>query len=84
MLRYIDEGENISGIELNLSCPNIIGKSQVGYDFGTMRGFLRKVSEIGLDHNLGLKLPPYFDIVHFETAAEIINENRVDFLTCIN
>ena len=23
----------ISGIELNLSCPNIIGKPQIGYDF---------------------------------------------------
>ena len=27
---------NISGIELNLSCPNIIGKPQIGYDYEAM------------------------------------------------
>ena len=84
MLKYLDKKSNIRAIELNLSCPNIIGKSQVGYDFETMGEFLRKVSELGLNHKLGLKLPPYFDIVHFETAADIIKKNKIDFLTCIN
>tara|TARA_Y100001970_G_scaffold284643_2_gene402427 strand:- start:1217 stop:2128 length:912 start_codon:yes stop_codon:yes gene_type:complete len=84
MLKYLDNKLNICCIELNLSCPNIIGKSQVGYDFETMGNFLRKVNEIGLQHKLGLKLPPYFDMVHFNQASEIINENKIDFLTCIN
>ncbi len=29
-------------------------------------------------------MPPYFDISHFNKAAEIINEFNIDFITCIN
>ena len=33
----------ISAIELNLSCPNIVGKPQTGYDFESMDELLRKL-----------------------------------------
>ena len=77
---------NINGIELNLSCPNVAGKSQVGYDFETTEEILRKVSEI-LDTTkttFGIKLPPYFDELHFNKVAEIINESKVNSITCVN
>lgn len=77
---------NIKGIELNLSCPNVAGKSQIGYDFETTEEILRKVSEI-LDTNriiFGIKLPPYFDELHFNKVAEIINESKVNSITCVN
>ena len=93
MLRYLSDVGNISGIELNLSCPNIVGKPQIGYDFESMEEILRRATEIMGPHQrkgivnrkaFGLKLPPYFDISHFNNAAEVINEFKIDFLTCIN
>ena len=87
--------EFIDGIELNLSCPNVIGKPQVGYDFTIMEEIIRKASEIietdrdarlesGSGFLFGLKLPPYFDISHFGMACDIINNSSVQSLTCIN
>ncbi len=79
---------DVNGIELNLSCPNIIGKPQIGYDFETVDNILRKVFELYDPINkqtFGLKLPPYFDQIHFDTMTEIIKKyNKIEFLTCIN
>ena len=80
---------NINGIELNLSCPNIKGKSQIGYDFEATEELLRKASEV-LDDKIrndfifGIKLPPYFDEIHFNNMADIINNTKVNSITCIN
>tara|TARA_B100001123_G_C15300994_1_gene1021037 strand:- start:1249 stop:2181 length:933 start_codon:yes stop_codon:yes gene_type:complete len=85
MIQYLSNIDTITAIELNLSCPNIIGKPQTGYDFDGMEELIRKVNEIQLNkQKLGLKLPPYFDISHFHKAAEIINSYSVDYITCIN
>ena len=86
ILEEINNCKDINGIELNLSCPNVIGKPQMGYDFNAMDDFLRHIFEKGLttDKIFGLKLPPYFDISHFNKAADIINYYKIDFLTCIN
>ncbi|KPI84713.1 dihydroorotate dehydrogenase (fumarate) (DHODH) [Leptomonas seymouri] len=71
-------------LELNLSCPNVPGKPQVAYDFDSMRGYLAAVSE-AYPHPFGVKMPPYFDIAHFDMAASILNEfPKVKFITCIN
>lgn len=79
-------------IELNLSCPNIIGKPQIAYDFKATEELLRKVSELNGDlntncnhnHKMGLKLPPYFDISHFNSMADILSEFKSSYITCIN
>ena len=86
ILDKINKNKDVDGIELNLSCPNVIGKSQMGYDFLAMDEFLRNIFEKGLTTNkiFGLKLPPYFDISHFNKVADIINYYEIDFLTCIN
>lgn len=70
-------------IELNLSCPNIVGKPQIGYDFNQMDDVLDQVMAI-CNKPLGVKLPPYFDFVHFEQAANILNKHKVKFVSCIN
>ena len=36
------------------------------------------------DHRLGLKLPPYFDMVHFNNMATILDEFKPSYITCIN
>jgi len=82
----------ISGIELNLSCPNIEGKSQIGYDFDTMQILISKVDillsnmceERRNKFNFGVKLPPYFDMAHFKIVSKIINNSSIDTVTCVN
>ncbi|MBU0953355.1 MAG: dihydroorotate oxidase [Nanoarchaeota archaeon] len=70
-------------IEFNLSCPNVIGKPQMGYDPEQTDDVLGKIMHI-TKKPLGVKLPPYFDFVHFEQIAAILNRNNVRFVTCIN
>jgi dihydroorotate dehydrogenase (fumarate) len=87
-------------IELNLSCPNVAGKPQVGYDFEATREALRRVFEARdpAAPPVGVKLPPYFDASHFKGIAEVLGEyagrggaggqgrggHGLAFATCIN
>ncbi|THB71348.1 MAG: dihydroorotate oxidase [Gammaproteobacteria bacterium] len=70
-------------IEVNFSCPNIIGKPQLGYDFEQTDTVLGKICEIN-DKVIGVKLPPYFDFSHFDSVAEIMLRHNVQFVSCIN
>lgn len=77
----------INGIEYNLSCPNIPSKPQTGLDFDAMDNSLRCVFEAyDALPCTGIKLPPYFDPSHWQSAIEVIGQykNRLSFLTCIN
>ena len=84
-----DENQNnmIAAVELNLACPNIVGKPTIGYDFEQMEDVLHRVSLLLLpcdvtNNNgpplfpLGVKLPPYFDRSHFIMAATILNKYK--------
>lgn len=83
-----DTSHQISAIEFNLSCPNVIGKPQTSYDFEAMDNTLRKVFDVFQDQTcpIGLKLSPYFDPVHWQCAAEVIDgyTKNLSFLTCSN
>jgi dihydroorotate dehydrogenase (fumarate) len=80
--------QKIAAIELNLACPNIIGKPIIGYDFDQMKNVLEQVSKVKniLKVPLGVKLPPYFDGPHFQQAATILNNysNVVKYVASIN
>jgi len=84
MLDYF-QGTPVDGIELNLSCPNVPGKPQIGYDFDTTDQFLHTIFE-QIDHTipLGLKLPPYFDNCHIQKMSDIVTQYPLSFITCIN
>ncbi len=70
-------------IELNLSCPNVAGKPQAGYDFGYCEEILSAVRpEIRVP--LGCKLPPYLEIAHQEEMARLLLRHKVEFITLIN
>ena len=87
IISAIENEDYINGLELNLSCPNIIGKPQIGYDFDAVDETLRKIFEKyhNLNQFFGLKLPPYFDPIHYDIMADIIRKYPdIDFLTCIN
>ncbi|MCB9202877.1 MAG: dihydroorotate oxidase [Flavobacteriales bacterium] len=83
MLEKVQNSEFSGLLELNLSCPNVIGKPQVGYDFDATKSLLEEVFSV-YKKPLGVKLPPYFDIVHFQQIAEILNQFPLKFVTCVN
>ena len=70
-------------IEFNPGSPNTIGKPIVGYDMQLMDKLLKAVSK-ACNKPFGVKLPPYFDVVHFEEVAKVIKKYPVKFVTCIN
>ncbi|QPS70337.1 dihydroorotate oxidase [Lactococcus garvieae] len=83
MLKAIQESR-FSGItELNLSCPNVPGKPQLAYDFQATEELLEKVFTL-FDKPLGVKLPPYFDLVHFDQMAEILNKFPLTYVNSVN
>ncbi|MEX2209533.1 MAG: dihydroorotate oxidase [Patescibacteria group bacterium] len=90
----IEEGDNeemiaaydkvgVDMIEVNLSCPNLAGKGQLGYDFAASRKMLASCRAV-TRRPLGVKLPPYFDASQFEAMAEVLREANVDFVVTIN
>ena len=73
-----------SGItELNLSCPNVPGKPQLAYDFQATEKLLEKVFAF-FKKPLGVKLPPYFDLAHFDQMADILNKFPLTYVNSVN
>ena len=80
------EEKNI-GIELNLSCPNLVNKGQLAYNFSNMDCYLEylfKKVEISHIKMFGVKLPPYLEIDHFKIVSNILKKYPIDFITTIN
>jgi dihydroorotate dehydrogenase (fumarate) len=80
-------------IELNTSCPNIIGKPPPSYDMLSLLPLLKVLA----DHHredptltIGMKLPPYVyarqfvDVVAVITTLTHEGRNPITFLTCTN
>lgn len=78
--------KKIYGIEINLSCPNIVGKGQLAYNFDELDIYLNDIFEKLENCSLivGIKLPPYFEIEHFKIVGTLLNKYPIDFITCIN
>lgn len=70
-------------IEVNLSCPNIAGKPQIGYDAEASERLIKRVRKV-ITVPMGVKLPPYFDPAHHKLMGEVIGRCGVDFLNLIN
>ncbi|MGT2907542.1 dihydroorotate oxidase [Streptococcus dentiloxodontae] len=83
ILQTIQDSDYQGLVELNLSCPNVPGKPQIAYDFETTTEILTKVFSY-YTKPLGVKLPPYFDIVHFDQAAAVFNQFPLAFVNCVN
>ncbi len=83
IIKNLADFEHISAIELNLSCPNVPGKPQAGYDFEQSRALLGAVFAVATKP-IGVKLPPYFDMPHFEMMANVLRDFPIAFATCIN
>ncbi|MFT8323826.1 dihydroorotate dehydrogenase [Oenococcus sicerae] len=75
---------NYTGLaELNLSCPNVPGEPQIAYDFQTTDEILKQVFAF-YGKPLGIKLPPYFDLAHFDQIAKILNRYPLAYVNSIN
>lgn len=84
MMAAFDEAALPVLVELNLSCPNLPGKPQIGYDFEASARLLAEVSKV-YRLPFGVKLPPYFDPVHFGEMADVLDGcPSIGFVTCIN
>jgi dihydroorotate dehydrogenase (fumarate) len=84
MVKEFQENSTVDFIEVNLSCPNVIWKPQIAYDFEATENILCLVESLW-NKPIWLKLPPYFDPIHTNQIAEIIKKHpNVKFLTCIN
>lgn len=83
ILKTIQESDYEGLVELNLSCPNVPGKPQIAYDFEMTQSLLTEVFNY-YRKPLGVKLPPYFDIVHFDQAADVFNQFPLAFVNCVN
>ena len=70
-------------IEINLSCPNIPGEPQIGYDANASERLLAKVRKV-VSVPMGVKLPPYFDPAHQERMVRVLERGGVEFLSLIN
>ncbi|MDX5001307.1 dihydroorotate oxidase, partial [Streptococcus suis] len=62
ILKKVENSSYNGLIELNLSCPNVPGKPQIAYDFEMTDLILSEIFSY-YQKPLGIKLPPYFDIV---------------------
>ena len=83
ILKAYSNSDSLDLIELNLSCPNLAGKSQVGYDFEASRKYLDATGE-NCQKKWGIKLPPYFDMAHYQAMADLINSSKASFVVCCN
>jgi dihydroorotate dehydrogenase (fumarate) len=84
-LDYMLKSESTADLyEINLSCPNIINKSILAYDFEELEKYLDLINNH--DKIVGLKLPPYHENYQFDTVSNLLmkyNKN-IKFITCIN
>lgn len=83
MLHKIQESSFDGLVELNLSCPNIKGESQIAYDFEAVRDILTKTFKF-FTKDLGIKLPPYFDLHQFDQIADVLNDFPIAYVNSIN
>jgi len=71
-------------IEINLSCPNLESRIH-GYHKKDVKMILDMINDLNLKNiNIGLKLPPYFEIEFINKFSCILNNYNIKFITVSN
>ncbi len=84
IVKEFQENSKVDLIEINLSCPNVVWKPQIAYDFETSDKIISLVKNLW-KKPIWLKLPPYFDLSHINSMCEVIKKHKeIKFITCIN
>ena len=77
-------GENGADmIEVNLSCPNVVGKPQPAYNAVQSREILEAVKD-SVKLPISVKLPCYPDSVIQKRIADVLLDLKIDSITAIN
>jgi len=90
LAKVVEASIPIAAVEINLACPNVIGKPIIAYDFDQLRSILAELKAFAKKNSncppLGVKMPPYLDMMHFQEAASILNEfkDTIHFVATIN
>lgn len=71
------------GIEVNLSCPNLVGKGIFAYDIPHALSIVRTLRGT-TNKTLGVKLPPYNERAQVQQMAEGLLEAGIEFVTTMN
>jgi dihydroorotate dehydrogenase (fumarate) len=87
----------IAAVELNLACPNIIGKPILAYDIDQVRDCLTQIKNLYAKEQakngktpllppLGVKLAPYLDLVLLQKVADLLSQHKslVKYVVTIN
>ena len=83
MAHTIEDSDFNGLVEFNLSCPNVPGKPQTGYDFDRTKEVLTYLFTF-FTKPAGDKLPSYFDLAQFDQIAAILNQFPLQFVNSIN
>jgi dihydroorotate dehydrogenase (fumarate) len=83
ILKRVSDSYLFDALELNLSCPNVSGKPQIAYDLESLPQVLDRLIPL-VKGKIGVKLPPYFDPVHWDQVCGILNRYPIHFVTAIN
>ncbi|MEW6529092.1 MAG: dihydroorotate oxidase [Candidatus Micrarchaeota archaeon] len=70
-------------LELNLSCPNLKGKSQIIYDAEATNNILKAVRK-NTNKKIAVKAAPFLDASAQSEFCEIVTKNRIDIIVAIN
>lgn len=70
-------------LEVNLSCPNILGKGQIIYDFEMSTRILDAVKK-NTDKKVAVKVAAFLDPTAQEKFCEIIKKTGIDIIVAIN
>lgn len=86
MFSRIMQTDEVTAVELNLACAYISDKPMVSYDFDQMDIVLHQFtshSSYGRKP-FGIKLAPYLDIAHVQSAAAIIAKYPINYVVTSN
>jgi len=85
ILAVVNEYDHIQFPEINVSCPNISGKEQLGYNLVELKEFLDNHLVPNYNKPFGLKLPPYFDPKHIADVSSLLGMyEHLKYITCVN
>ena len=89
MIRNVEKEQHCDFIELNISCPNIVGESILGYEVDACVDFFDTIFHPSVTENsdklqFGLKLPPYFSRSDVSDMTSVICRYPFKYISCIN
>lgn len=82
MLNHINKDKYKRLVEVNISCPNLIGHS---IDFESIESYLDQIKQSNFQYlNIGIKMAPIYQLNHFNVISNLLFKNDIKFITCCN